>query len=119
VDLSEMEQQLRELVLGIPPVGRAELLRVLTIRDDAERARNIGDLHASGVLPTTAELLFDAEEDPHLRAVLVGTLRERSGETVPSLLAEQDEDRRYVARPVVGDTESEPPWLRVISILTG
>jgi hypothetical protein len=52
------------------------LLRVLTIPDDAQRARNIGDLHRSEVLPNTAELLIDAEEDPYLRAVMVGMLRE-------------------------------------------
>jgi hypothetical protein len=55
---------------------RDELLRVLTIRDDAERAREIGNLHQSGLVPATAELLIDAEEDPYLRAVLVGMLRE-------------------------------------------
>ena len=54
------------------------MLRVLVIRDDAERARGIGDLHRSGILPATAELLIDAEEDPYLRAVLVGLLREAS-----------------------------------------
>jgi hypothetical protein len=51
------------------------MLRVLTIRDDAERAREIGDLHQSGILPATTELLIDTEEDPALRAVLVGMLR--------------------------------------------
>jgi hypothetical protein len=40
------------------------------------RAREIGELHRSGVLPATSELLIDAEEDPYLRAVLVGMLRE-------------------------------------------
>ena len=49
--------------------------RVLTIRDDADRAREIGSLHRSGLLPVTAELLIDAEGDPALRAVLVGMLR--------------------------------------------
>jgi hypothetical protein len=52
------------------------MLHVLTIRDDAERAREIGYLHASGIVPAMAELLIDAEEDPALRAVLVGMLRE-------------------------------------------
>jgi hypothetical protein len=60
----------------VPASGRDELLRVLTIRDDAERAREIGNLHQSGLVPATAELLIDAEEDPYLRAVLVGMLRE-------------------------------------------
>jgi hypothetical protein len=76
MDLPEIEHWLRGLVLGIPAPGRAELLRVLTIHDDADRTRNIGDLHMSGVLPATAELLIDAEEDPYLRAVVVGLLRE-------------------------------------------
>jgi hypothetical protein len=52
------------------------ILRILTIRDDAERAREIGALHGSGILPAISELLIDAEEDPALRAVLVGMLRE-------------------------------------------
>lgn len=54
------------------------MLSILTIREDAERAREIGDLHRSGVLHETAELLIDAEEDTHLRAVLVGMLRQAS-----------------------------------------
>jgi len=78
VGIPEIEHRLRGLVLGIPAPGRADLLRVLTIRDDGERAESIGDLHRSGVLPSTAELLIDAEEDPYLRAVLVGMLRETS-----------------------------------------
>ncbi len=71
-----MEQRLGELVAAIPPPARAEMLRVLTITDDAERAREIGALYGSGILPTTSELLIDAEEDPALRAVLVGMLRD-------------------------------------------
>lgn len=46
------------------------------IRDDTERAREIGNLHRSGVLPVTSELLIDAEEDPALRAVLVGMIQD-------------------------------------------
>jgi hypothetical protein len=76
VGIPEIERRVRELILRIPSPGRAELLRVLAIRDDAERAREIGNLHRSGVLPNTAELLIDAEEDPYLRAVLVGMLQE-------------------------------------------
>jgi hypothetical protein len=33
-------------------------------------------LHQSGLVPATAELLIDAEEDPYLRVVLVEMLRE-------------------------------------------
>jgi hypothetical protein len=76
MDIPEIEERLRELVVAIPEPGRAEMLRVLTIRDDAERAREIGHLHRSGVLPETAELLIDAEEEPALRAALVGMIRE-------------------------------------------
>ena len=76
MDLPEIEQRLRGLAAAIPSPARVEMLRVLTIRDDAERARVIGDLHQSGITPATAELLIDAEEDPALRAVVVGMLRE-------------------------------------------
>jgi hypothetical protein len=76
MDLPEIEQTLQELVAAIPAPARAEMLRVLTIRDDAKRAREIGRLHQGGITPTTAELLIDAEEDPALRAVVVGMLRE-------------------------------------------
>jgi hypothetical protein len=55
MDLPDIEQRLRELVNSISELGRAETLRIPTIHDDAERARDIGHLH-SGVLPQTAEL---------------------------------------------------------------
>jgi hypothetical protein len=76
MDLPEIEQKLQELVAAIPSPARAEVLRVLTIRDDPERAREIGALYGSSIAPATAELLIDAEEDPALRAVLVGLLHE-------------------------------------------
>jgi len=76
MDLPEIERRLQELVGAIPAPARAEMLRVLTIRDDAERARQIGRLHQGGIAPTTAELLIDCEEDSALRAVVVGMLRE-------------------------------------------
>jgi hypothetical protein len=76
MDLPEIELGLQDLVASIPESGRAEILRILTIRDDAERAREVGRLHRSGVLPATAELLIDAEEEPALRAALVGMIRE-------------------------------------------
>jgi hypothetical protein len=50
-------------------------LRVLTA-DDATRADAIGNLYSTGVVPATVELLIDAEEEPALRALLVGFLRE-------------------------------------------
>jgi hypothetical protein len=77
MDLPEIEQRLQGLVAAIPSPARVEMLRVLTIRDDAERAREIGRLHQSRIAPATAELLIDAEEDPALWAVLVGMLREQ------------------------------------------
>jgi hypothetical protein len=76
IDLPEIEQRLRELVASIPEPGRAAMLRILTIRDDAKRVTEIGYLYRSGVLPQTAELLIDAEEQPALRATLVGMIRE-------------------------------------------
>jgi hypothetical protein len=78
VNIAEIEDRLRKLILRIPSPGRAPLLQILANPDDAERAEEIGGLHRSGVLPATAELLIDAEEDPYLRAVLVGMLRETS-----------------------------------------
>jgi hypothetical protein len=39
------------------------MLRILTIRDDAQRASEIGNLHQEGVLREFAELLIDCEED--------------------------------------------------------
>jgi hypothetical protein len=75
MELLELEQRPAELVAAIPSPARADVLRVLTIRDDADRAREIGALYGSGIAPATAELLIDAEEDPALRAVLVGMLR--------------------------------------------
>jgi hypothetical protein len=74
--LPEIEERLRVLITAIPALGRAEIFRVLKIRDDAQRAREIGILHRSGVLPVTSELLIDAEEDPALRAVLGGMMQE-------------------------------------------
>jgi hypothetical protein len=72
----EIEERLRGLITAIPALGRAEILRVLKIRDDVQRAREIGSLYRSGVLPVTSEVLIDAEEDPALRAVLVGMIQE-------------------------------------------
>ncbi len=52
------------------------LLEVLSIRDDAERARQIGKLHADERSRSFAEVLIDIEEVPGARAVVVGMLRE-------------------------------------------
>jgi len=42
-----------------------------------EHADRIGEFYGNPKTRAFAELLIDAEEDPHLRAVLVGMLRER------------------------------------------
>jgi len=75
VDLSEIDQRLRELVATIPPEVRAAMLEVPTA-DEQRRAKEIGGLHSLGLVPAMAELMIDAEEDPALRAVLVGVVRE-------------------------------------------
>lgn len=71
---TSLEQRLREIVATIPLPAQSGI--ILTIRDDAERRGRSGLSKGSGILPTIAELLIDAEEDPALRAVLVGLLRE-------------------------------------------
>jgi hypothetical protein len=57
-----------EIVATIPLPAQVEILRILTIRDDADRAREVGEVYRSGILTTA--------EDPTLRAGLVGLLRE-------------------------------------------
>ena len=74
-DLPEFERRLREAVASLPAAARTLLLEILT-SDADRRAQEIGALHAAGVTPATVEFLIDAEEDPYLRAVLVGMLRE-------------------------------------------
>ena len=76
MNLEEADRWLRDLVRTIPPEARQVLLELLASEDPERRAAEIGNLHASGIAPETAELLIDAEEDPYLRAVLVGMLRE-------------------------------------------
>lgn len=74
-NLEDVDRRLRESLARIPDTDRDYLLRVLTT-DEATRADAIGNLHASGLVPATVELLIDAEEEPALRALLVGFLRE-------------------------------------------
>jgi hypothetical protein len=81
VDLADTDRRLRELVATIPPAFRSAVLAVLEAQDGADRARAIGDLHATRLMPETVELLIDAEEDAYVRAVLIGTLRETSRST--------------------------------------
>jgi hypothetical protein len=74
-DLEDVDRRLRESLSWIPATDRDYLLRLLSA-DDSTRADAIGDLHATGLVPATVELLIDAEEEPALRALLVGFLRE-------------------------------------------
>ncbi|MGA9159894.1 MAG: hypothetical protein WB297_03365 [Actinomycetota bacterium] len=75
VDLEHVERTLRERLDALGAAPRAELLHVLTL-PDFDRADRIGEFWGNPKTRTFAELLIDAEEDPHLRAVLVGMLRE-------------------------------------------
>jgi hypothetical protein len=74
-NLEDVDRRLRESLARIPATDRDYLLRVLTA-DDSTRADAIGNLHATGLVPATVELLIDVEEEPALRALLVGFLRE-------------------------------------------
>jgi len=79
-NLEDVDRRLRESLSRIPATDRDYLLRVLSVADDA-RADGIGNLHVTGLVPATVELLIDTEEEPALRALLVGFLREiQSGE---------------------------------------
>jgi len=71
--LSSLRRYYRLNALGRAP--RAELLHILTL-PDFDRADRIGAYYGNPETRTFAELLIDGEEDPALRAVLVGMLRE-------------------------------------------
>jgi len=47
---------------------------------DFDRADRIGEYYRNRKTRRFAELLIDAEQDPHLRAVLVGMLRYADGD---------------------------------------
>jgi hypothetical protein len=74
----ELERRLRQRLDVLGPAPRAELLHVLML-PDFDRADRIGEFYGNVKTRTFAELLIDADEDPHLRAVLVGMLRESEG----------------------------------------
>jgi hypothetical protein len=74
-NLEDVDRHLRRSLSRIPAEDRTYLLRVLTA-NDGTRAEAIGSLHGTGMVPATVELLIDAEEEPALRALLVGLLRE-------------------------------------------
>lgn len=75
VNLDDLEHVLRSRLDTLGPAPRAELLHVLML-PDYERAGRIGEFHGNPKTRRFAQLLIDAEEDPYLRAVLVGILRE-------------------------------------------
>ena len=74
-NLEDVDFRLRESLARIPATDRGYLVRVLSA-DESTRADAIGNLHGTGLVPATVELLIDAEEEPALRALLVGFLRE-------------------------------------------
>ena len=75
VDLEQLERDLRERLDALGPALRAKLHHVLML-PDFDRAARIGEFYGNLKTRTLAELMIDAEQDPHLRAVLVGMLRE-------------------------------------------
>jgi hypothetical protein len=74
VDLEQLERDLGERLDALGPAPRAELLRVLML-PDFDRAARIGEFYGNLKTRTLAELMIDAEQAPHLRAVLVEMLR--------------------------------------------
>jgi len=70
------ERRLAEDLSAYPSPVRRLLLDVLTTRDDADRARRIGELYADDRSRSFAECLIDLEEESAARALVVGTLRE-------------------------------------------
>jgi hypothetical protein len=71
----ELERRSQEYLDAIGPAPRAELLRVLMLRD-FDRVGAIQTYWSNPATRTFGELLIDCEEDRTLRAVLVGMLRE-------------------------------------------
>jgi hypothetical protein len=71
----EMEHELRQRLDALGPAPRAELLASRPSRFRPRRPdRRV--LRGNPKTRTFAELLIDAEEDPYVRAMLVGMLRE-------------------------------------------
>ena len=75
------EERMAAALSAYPPRVRALLLELLRIRDEAERARRIGELHVDDRTRGFAELLIDLEQDPAARAFVVGMLREAERDT--------------------------------------
>jgi hypothetical protein len=78
MDLPELERRLQEAVALYPPAVRVQMLRVLSLADDA-RARRIGELYADNRTRSLAEVLIDFEQDSAARAAITGMLREGWG----------------------------------------
>jgi hypothetical protein len=75
VRFAEMEAGLRERLAAFATAARAELLHVLRL-PDFDRADRIGRFWGDPATRSFGELLIDIEEDPLLRAVLIGMLSE-------------------------------------------
>jgi hypothetical protein len=84
VRFAEMEAGLRERLAAFPTAARAELLHVLRL-PDFDRADRIGRFWGDPATRSFGELLIDIEEDPLLRAVLIGMLSEEDQRRPSSL----------------------------------
>ena len=70
-----MERAFRNRLLAFRPPMRADFLRILRM-PLSERARTIGEIYRSGMLPEFSELLMDLEADLYARTVVLGLLAE-------------------------------------------
>ena len=115
----ELERRLRERLDALGPAPRAELLHVLRL-PDFDRADAIGSYSGNPATRTFGELLIDCEEDPALRAVLVGMLREAAKGSVS--IAERTWSPRRLASRRQGPNSSrvvavaEPSWISVTRV---
>ena len=75
MDQLPIESRVKAALSRYSPDVRLLLLRILTNRDDAQRAAAIGELYADERSRLFAELLIDLEREPAARAVIVGFLR--------------------------------------------
>ena len=73
--LDDLERRLQERLDALGPAPRAELLHLLML-PDLERAERIGEFWSYPQSRAFTKRLIDCEEEPTLRAVLVGMLDE-------------------------------------------